>query len=233
MRVYVIQHVPFEGPARIADWAASRGHSLSAIPAQDAARLSLDPADLLVVMGGPMGVYDTAEHPWLTAEKDAIARAIHGGTAVLGICLGAQLVAHVLGAEVGRNPEPEIGWFPVTLTEAGMRSRVFGALPVEFIAGHWHGDTFEIPPRAVRLASSAACANQAFEYDGGRVAGVQFHLEWDRIALATLVEHAGTDLMPSAWVQTEDELLGDEAAFDGSGRLLETLLDAVVDAHGV
>lgn len=227
MRVHVVQHVSFEGPAGIAAWARERGHDLTITLASDTSCPGPDAYDLLVVMGGPMGVRDVDLHPWLAAEKDAIRSAIDAGKLVLGVCLGAQLVAHAMGAGVRRNPEPEIGWFPVTLTSGGVASRVFGMLPAAFTAGHWHGDTFDIPVEATRTASSEACVNQAFEAHEGRVIGLQFHLEWDREALTTLVEHAAGDLSDSPWVQTADELIGEKAPFSASRQLLWALLDGM------
>ncbi len=133
-----------------------------------------------------MNVYEEAEYPWLAAEKAFIAAAIGAGKPVLGICLGAQLIAAVLGGTVSKGPQPEIGWYPVELTPAGRELPLFAGFPDRFTALHWHGDTFSIPPGATHVASSAACANQAFAYDGGRVVGLQFHLEETRESLAQL-----------------------------------------------
>jgi GMP synthase-like glutamine amidotransferase len=227
MRIQVIQHVAFEGPAGIADWAKARGHAVSVTMAETAAFPDVSEYDLLVVMGGPMNVYEVDLFPWLSAEKAAVADAIDAGKGVFGVCLGAQLVADVLDGDVGRNDVPEIGWFPVELTGAGGVSPVFGALPARFLAGHWHMDTFAIPHSAVLTASSDACANQAFEYDNGRVVGVQFHLEWTRGVLAELIEHAGDDLAAGQWVQSTDMLLGPDAPFEDIHGVLAQLLDAL------
>ena len=174
-----------------------------------------------------MNVYQEAEYPWLAAEKAFIATAIGAGKAVLGICLGAQLIAAVLGGPVSKGAQPEIGWYPVELTPEGRGLPLFAAFPVRFTALHWHGDTFSIPPGATHVASSAACANQAFAYDGGRVVGLQFHLEETRESLAQLVDNAGGELVQDDWIATPEELLAPEAPFAPCRELLFSLLDAM------
>lgn len=203
MRVHYLQHVPYEGIGSIRDWAGARGHELSStlMFAEPRAALRLpgvDTLDLLVIMGGPMNVYEHDEYPWLAAEKDFIRACVGAGKAVLGICLGAQLIADALGGEVTRAPFQEIGWYPVELTPVGRGQSVFPHFPDRFTALHWHGDTFSIPEGAAHVVSSAACPNQAFSYDDGRVVGLQFHLEETRESLAELVEAAGADLRRNA-----------------------------------
>lgn len=226
MRIHWLQHVPFEDLGTIGEWAAERGHAVSGSLALTERFPPTSEVDLLVVMGGPMGVHDDHRFPWLTAEKRYIEHAIDAGSRVLGVCLGAQLVADVLGGSVRRNPEPEIGWFPVTLTPEGRASSVFGAMPSSFVAGHWHSDTFEPPADAVRTASSEACANQAFEWRG-RVYGVQFHLEWDARALGLLVDECGEELVAGRYIQSPEQLLGNRERFRDSRDLLFGLLDAL------
>ena len=229
MRVLLFQHAPFEGPGAVGAWAAARGHMAQTVVAVTGEFPPPSAYDLLVVLGGPMGANDDSDHAWLAAEKSAILTAVDAGKHVFGVCLGAQLVASVLGARVGRNPELEIGWFPVTLTPDGSASRVFGELPVEFIAGHWHGDTFSIPEGAVRTAFSAACPNQAFEYDDGRVVGVQFHLEWDADGAEALVESCSSELVPGPTVASAEQFLaGERGNGVESRRLLYTLLDGIL-----
>jgi GMP synthase (glutamine-hydrolysing) len=187
--------------------------------------------DFLIVMGGPMNVYQEAQHPWLPAEKGFIASMIAAGKLVLGVCLGAQLVADALGGPVSRDDHPEIGWYPVYLTEAGRAVPVFAEFPAGFTALHWHGDTFAVPPGAVHVASSEACANQAFAYDGGRVVGLQFHLEETPDSLALLIENARADLMEGRWIATPAELLAPTAPFGLCRELLFRLLDAMVSTR--
>lgn len=231
MRVLCVQNVWFEGPGGIADWASARGHTFEvARPFDDAAQHPGE-FDLLVVMGGPMNIYQEQEHPFLAEEKQLISLAIEDGKRVLGVCLGSQLVADVLGGKVTRGKQPEIGWYPVALNAAGQASPVLGRLPDQFAALHWHGDTFAVPPGATLLASSTACENQAFEFDDGRVVGVQFHLETTRESLGVLVENAGTDLAQGEWVASAEEILAPDAPFAASRELLFTLLDGLASVR--
>ena len=181
-----------------------------------------------MVMGGPMNIYEYNKYPWLAAEKDFIRAATEAETAVLGICRGAQLLADALGGPVTRAPRREIGWWPVTLTDAGRTIPVFADFPDRFTALHWHGDTFAIPPGATHVASSEACPNQAFALDGGRVVGLQFHLEETRTALTTLAENAAEDLVvepPEPWVATRQAPLRADVPYEPCRGLLFSLLD--------
>lgn len=207
MRIQCLQHVPFEGPAAIADWADARGHVLTTTPLFDGAAVP-DPSgfEWLVVMGGPMGVHDEQDHPWLAPEKALVAESIAAGRTVVGICLGAQLIASALGARVYRNPEKEIGWMPVDLTEQGRVSRLFGTLPPRIKVFHWHGDTFDLPAGAVHLARSAACAHQAFSH-GNNVLGLQFHLESTPKSVADIVANCAEDITPAQYVQNAERML--------------------------
>lgn len=177
MRLHYLQHEQFEDPGTILEWAAERGHTTSGTMIYKGEPLpSFDQFDLLAVMGGSLSVNDEKKYPWLATEKKLIKEALCGDKLVLGICLGAQLMAAALGARVYKNPCKEIGWFPVTLTPHGTQSPLFKDWPLMFQALHWHGDTFDIPERAERIAYSKACWNQAFVY-GRRAVALQFHLE--------------------------------------------------------
>jgi GMP synthase-like glutamine amidotransferase len=132
--------------------------------------------DLVLAMGGPMGVYDEGEHPWLATEKQWIAQAVQAGKPYLGVCLGAQLLAASLGAKVSTGQVPEVGVLPVVLTDEAKADPVFSALDASFPALQWHGDTFDLPVGAVHLGWSAAYPNQAFRV-GDAAYAVQFHVE--------------------------------------------------------
>ncbi len=204
MRVHWFQHVPFEGLGSISSWLLQQGHSVHQHALFDNAALpDLSTVDALIVMGGPMSVNDTAELPWLAAEKQFIRQMLAAGKPVLGICLGAQLIASALGAEVYANPEKEIGWWP--LKNMAATSAVFH-FPADFSAFHWHGETFDLPTNATLLASSAACRNQAFQV-GNNVIGLQFHLETTPESAAALVEHCAADLSPATYVQNKQQIL--------------------------
>lgn len=130
----------------------------------------------VIVMGGPMNVEENERYPFLAEEVRLLQSALRRQVPVLGICLGAQLLAKAAGAEVFHGPAPEIGWFPVQLTEQGQQDPLWTGLPTEFVTFHWHGDTFDLPPKAIHLASSQQYAHQAFRL-GEQAYGIQFHLE--------------------------------------------------------
>jgi GMP synthase (glutamine-hydrolysing) len=174
--VLVLQHIACEPPGVYEDVLQDRGVELERILLDEGDALpSWRSFDAIVAMGGPMSVNDESELPWLAGEKRLIADAVRAGTPYWGVCLGVQLLAASLGARVYRGDEPEVGVLPVELTDEGRSDPVFGNLPPSFPSLQWHGDTFDLPEGAVRLAGSPAYANQAFRFE--RAYGVQFHLE--------------------------------------------------------
>ena len=183
--------------------------------------------ELLAVMGGPMNVYQYRDHSWLRKEKAFLERAIAAGVPTLGVCLGAQLLADVLGAKVTQNPRVEIGWFPVRLTAEAQDSRLFQAMPTEFTAFHWHGDTFDSPPGARRVADSDACSNQAFEY-AGRVVGLQFHLEYTADSIRSMLAHCGHELVDGQFIQGPDQILAGLGQIGRTRELLFSLLESML-----
>ena len=178
-RFVVVQHVAHEGPGLIASLAAEHGVALEVRHTwrRDALPAAREVGGV-VVLGGPMGVYEAEAHPHLAAEQELLAEACRLGRPVLGVCLGAQLLAAALGARVYKGPSAEVGAGTVALTEAGQRDPVLGPSGPVVPAFHWHGDTFDLPPGAALLASSAAYPHQAFRV-GGRGYGLQFHVELD------------------------------------------------------
>lgn len=171
-----------------------------------------------------MSIDEEDKHPWLTGEKRYIEEAITAGKVVLGICLGAQLLADVLGARVYANRHKEIGWFPIHKTDESDDLPVFRDFPAELDALHWHGDTFGLPVGAVRAFRSAACQNQAFVYHTRNIA-LQFHLEMTKQSTARLIENCAHELVDGPYIQTTDEMLADEARFETSNRAMYDLLD--------
>ncbi|MFW6362775.1 MAG: type 1 glutamine amidotransferase [Spirochaeta sp.] len=228
MRIQYIQHVDFETPGAISGWASGPGHQLTGSrlfePGWSPDSLP-HPRDigLLVVMGGPMSVHDTGLYPWLTAEKVYLQACLQAGIPMLGICLGAQLIAEALGAQVFPASEKEIGWFPVQGLPAESAGRL--QLPAEFVPLHWHGETFSLPPGTRRLASSPVCENQGFSLDD-RVIGLQFHLEMQPDLLAGLIANSRHELAAAPWIQGEDEMLSRAPA---ACRAVEPLLHGVLD----
>ena len=203
MRIRCLQHVPFEGPGAIGDWAATRGHDLATTEAWRETLPGVDSFDALVVMGGPMGVHDEADLPWLRGEKTLLRSAIDAGRMVVGVCLGAQLMADVLGARVYRNPHREIGWLPIDRTPAAKASGLFDGLPERPVVFQWHGDTFDLPAGAVHLASSEGCRTQAF-LAGRRALALQFHFESTAAGVESLLEHCAGEMTPGPYVQTAE-----------------------------
>ncbi|MHC1729836.1 MAG: type 1 glutamine amidotransferase [Syntrophobacteraceae bacterium] len=226
MRLHYIQHVAFEGLANIEGWARDLGWEISCTQLYRMEKLP-DPEELdwLVVLGGPMNIYEEKEYSWLTAEKKFIAQAIKKNKIVLGICLGAQLIADVLGGRVVRNRHKEIGWFPVTVWEDGRNSHLFRGFPDEFLAFHWHGDTFSLPPGAAMLAESEACPAQAFSFNSGRVLGLQFHLESSAASVRSLIQNCSDELVEGKYIQGPDDILGREEYFPIIHRSMLMLLE--------
>jgi len=207
MYIHCLQHVPFEGPAGIGGWAAGEGYPVTTTHLFARERLpDREAFDWLIVMGGPMGVRDEAGYPWLASEKELIDAAIAAGKTVIGVCLGAQLIAEVLGASVYPNAHKEIGWFPIALTEQGRASGLFALLPPRFEVFHWHGDTFDLPEGASHLAHSEGCGHQAFLY-ADRVLGLQFHLESTPTSVADLVAGCADEIVPGRYVQRAERML--------------------------
>lgn len=173
----VLQHAACEPPAAFGDELAAQGLAAVAVELDRGGALPADPSEFsgLLVMGGPMGVYETDEHPWLRDEVRTLETALAADLPVWGVCLGAQLLAAALGAEVRQGPAPEVGVWPVRLTDEAAADPVFGIAPVRFEALHWHGDTYDLPDSAVRLAESDRYPEQAFRH--GRSVALQFHLE--------------------------------------------------------
>ena len=205
MRAHYFQHVPFEGLGSIEPWLGSKGYDLTGTRFFEAADLpDRKEIDLLVIMGGPMSVNDEGRFPWLSLEKNFVREMIESGKPVLGICLGAQLIANAMGAQVTANQEKEIGWFPIHAVTP-VDDSVF-RFPPSVTAFHWHGETFDLPAGAIRLARSEGCGNQAFQL-GKRVIGLQFHLETTPTLARELVAHCREEIVPSRYVQTAEEIL--------------------------
>ncbi len=193
LRIACVQHVSYEGPGAIEDWAHERRHRMTVFRQDKGHRLPVTGQfDWLILMGGPMGLRDRERFPWMAEELALIREAVGAGKTVVGICLGAQLLADVLGGTVARSDEKEIGWFPVELTAEARDTPGLSGLPDTITPFHWHSDAFTLPPGAVRLASSPGCPQQAFVY-GSSVLGMQFHLEVTPAIIDALLEHSGAD----------------------------------------
>ena len=234
MRTLVLQHIACEPPGVFEDVLRERGAELHRVELDEGEPLpNWREFDAIVAMGGPMSATDDAELPWLTAEKALIGEAVRAGLPFWGVCLGVQLLAASLGARVYPGPEPEVGLLPVMLTSEARDDPVFSAASENLVTLQWHGDTFDLPTGAVRLAGSPAYPNQAFRVE--RAYGVQFHLEvsaemareWAEVpeyvsSLERTLGRAGAPAFLAAIEERADEMRG------AGRKLFERWLDRVV-----
>jgi len=226
MHIHFIQHVPFECPGSIISWAAKNNYSISFTKIFEMAEFpSIASLDILVIMGGPMGVYEEDKYAWLKKEKLFIIEAIKENKKVLGICLGSQLVAEALGAKVFPHTIKEIGWWPVQKINDHLLTM---DLRATFTSFHWHGDTFDLPPGATQLFRTQACEQQGFIYNN-RVAGLQFHMEIEENLLEGMIENEKEELVKAKYVQTEEEIIQLGAEYMGlQKKYMQQFLEAFV-----
>ena len=225
MRVYVLQHVPFEELGNIQPWLTQQNAEVHycRLYAKDPLP-DVNETDLLIVLGGPMSVNDESHYPWLVAEKAFLAQAIAAEKPIVGICLGAQLIASCQGARIYSNYAKEIGWFDITAVAA---SGDVLPLPATMHVFHWHGETFELPAKAVLLASSVACNNQIFQL-GQRVIGLQCHLETTADNARSMVLHCADELIGGSFIQDADTILAASAAqYQQLSQLMTQVLEYV------
>jgi GMP synthase (glutamine-hydrolysing) len=239
----VLQHVAMEGPARIGDIARELGLGVVVHRLFDGEPVpgSIPEGDILVVMGGPMGVGDIgdARWPFLAAEAELLGRALATDRPVLGVCLGAQLIAHALGARVypcvvGDPPVPrrEVGWGAVTFGAPPGSEPVLDGLDESEVVLHWHGDTFDLPVGAVRLASTLACENQMFRM-GQRAFAVQFHVEIEAAEVARWVREDADFVRAANGARGGERILADTRRFMPrhrrvGDRLIRNVLEALL-----
>lgn len=225
MKIHYLQHVPFEGLGSIEPWARQHQHTLSVTRLyQNDPWPLLEDFDWLIVMGGPMNIYEESQYPWLIEEKQFIKQAIAQNKTVIGICLGSQLIADILGSPVYSGKYKEIGWFPIELTTDAINSELFKTFSPQLTVFHWHGDTFDLPPGATRLAYSEACQNQAFLY-GNKVLGLQFHLESTPASVTQMLKHCSDELVEGKYIQTSADLLASDQYFMTINNVMNTILE--------
>jgi GMP synthase-like glutamine amidotransferase len=208
MKIHYLQHVPFENPGSILEWAKVNHHTVTDTQLYKGEKMpEQDEFDWLIVMGGPMNIYEEEQYPWLRPEKQFLRKTIAQGKVVIGLCLGGQLIADAIGGRVSKNPHAEMGWLPVTLSEQARKNPLFSFFPPEPKVFQWHGDTFSaLPEEAECIAQSEACGHQAFIYNN-RVFGFQFHLENTPQIIQSLIENCKEEMIPGPYVQTPEEVL--------------------------
>lgn len=226
MKFLAILHAPFEGPGLIKEWIALQNGELVEKFAWDLLPSdSMNGFDVLILMGGPMSVNEEDNYPWLKTEKQFIKKAIKEDKKILGICLGSQLIASCLGARVYKNPEPEIGWFPLK-KKFFMHSwfPLFDDNEKEFVF-HWHGETFDLPERSIPLFESDGCKNQAFVFED-RIVGMQFHPEITLEMIMAFIDQNRQELRPARYIQPEARMISNFKMYgETSSNLLSDLLD--------
>jgi GMP synthase-like glutamine amidotransferase len=230
MKIHILQHVSFEPAGMITDWAKLYQHSLSYsfLFEKEIHWPACNDMDMLVIMGGPMGVNEEDKFEWLKEEKRFIKDVIAADKIVLGICLGSQLLAEALGARVYPDKEKEIGFFPVTKTTAGKTDEVFAPVPESWNVFHWHGDTFDLPEGASHLFTSAPCKQQVFRK--GKCTGIQFHPEVDTALLQSMITNERHELIKAKYVQTEEEIMSNNITEQNRAYLYK-ILTRLIQEH--
>jgi GMP synthase-like glutamine amidotransferase len=229
LRIHHFQHVPFEGLGSIEEWISVSGHALASTRFFENAKFpEISDFDWLIIMGGPMSVNDEEKYPWLADEKQFIRQAVTAGKKVIGICLGSQLVSVALGARVYQNKEKEIGWFDIELSHDARSDNLFSGLGNRLKTFHWHGDTFDLPEKAIHIASSEGTRNQAYIYNG-RVLALQFHLEPTLSSLQQMIDNGRNELSKGKYVQTEREILRNKKLIESNKKVLFKILERLAE----
>jgi GMP synthase-like glutamine amidotransferase len=225
IRIHCFMHVPFEGPGIIENWAHDKGHQMDYTRFYEKESLpEISEVELLVIMGGPMNAFDYQIHPWMEEEIAWVKRYMDAGKPLIGICLGAQIIAAALGVDVYPGKHKEIGWHNLQFLPSLGEFRIFGNLPDTRKVFHWHGDTFPIPAGALRIASSEAFPNQAFIHNKRTIA-LQFHLEVTLESVTGMVDNCRNELESGPYIQSEEEILKGAGFYDSNQPLMFRFLD--------
>ncbi len=225
MRIHTFMHVPYEGLGCIEQWTNKNNHTVSYTKFYEKYDLpDVNEIDWLIVMGGPMGAYDESVYNWMSDEKKFIRKAVEKGKIVLGICLGSQLIAEVLGAKVYPNKQKEIGWFDLQLTGEGKKEHMLSGFEEKFSVFHWHGDTFDLPAGSTNLFKSEVTAHQAFLYKT-KVLGLQFHFEVTAETLKGMVENGAGELIENNTIQTAEQILYQTSTIVSNNKKMFSILD--------
>jgi GMP synthase-like glutamine amidotransferase len=228
MKIHYFRHDPCDELGIIQDWAVRNKLPLTSTLFYESSALpDVKEIDFLIIMGGPMGVYDEKSFPWLIQEKKFIREALKLNKKVLGICLGAQLIADVLGAKVYPNKFKEIGWFPVHFNSSIKETNILDFIPEILDVFHWHGDTYDLPVGAKHLAYSEACHNQAFIYND-KVLGLQFHFEATESSITNMIIYGSDELKKSDYVQSAEEIKLNCSMIGKNNEIMMKILDRMI-----
>ncbi len=227
MRIHILQHERYESPGYIEDWIKEKNYILTFTRFYESGILpEMNEFDWLIIMGGPMGVYDDNTFLWLKEEKIFIKSSIDAGKIVLGICLGSQLIAAALGAKVYKNKFKEIGWLNIKLTKNAKDNFLFSSFQDHIKVFQWHSDKFDLPAGAIRLAESEACKNQAFVVND-KVIALQFHCEVTESSLREMVIEGKSELVPNEYVQTGEDILRQKNLIHTNNKMMDALLNKI------
>lgn len=229
MRIHYLMHHPDEGLGIINQWIVKKGYSATVTKFYEKSYLlpQTSEYDVLIIMGGPQSVYEVDKFDWLKVEKEFIRLALGARKKILGICLGSQFLAEILGGKVYAAPHKEIGWFEIKLSDEALNG-LFKGSPETIQVFHWHGDTYTLPDKAVRLASSEATVNQGFVYED-YVLGLQFHFEVDDKAINGMNSAFDHELVKSKYVQTDVEIKSQIGLVSLNNDMMFKLLDNFID----
>ncbi|MCQ2109091.1 MAG: type 1 glutamine amidotransferase [Fibrobacter sp.] len=233
METYIFQHVEYEGPGAILPYLEAKGHNVHVVRLYAGDKIPHeDEVDFAILMGGPMSVLEETEYPYFVREKELCRDMVQLGKPILGICLGAQMIANAFGAAIRKNPEKEIGWFPVSFDASVEGGNKVLDLPKKLQAFHWHGETFDIPEAATSFASSEACKNQAFKL--GSAIALQFHVEVTDDSMESMLKNGAEEIEAGLsagrkFVQSAAEIKkASSANMDKANKALIKILDFVL-----
>jgi GMP synthase-like glutamine amidotransferase len=231
MRIHWLQHLPFEGLGSMGEYFREKNiPSTSTHFYLNQTLPSIDSFDWLIIMGGAMSAYDDDKYLWLADEKKFIRQAIDAGKVVIGVCLGAQLIAASLGAKVYPNKIKEIGWFDLNPAKEAKHTILADCFSGKINAFHWHGDTFDLPKDANLLASSEATKNQGFII-GSKVIGFQFHLETTVEYAKALYDNFPNEIKNEKYIQNAEHVFSDLSRFEKIHKMMAKILDTVRQAN--
>lgn len=230
MRVHALQHGNIPDHVTIQEIIEDMEHEFRlSHPANGDSLPPVNDFDWLIVLGGIMDTHETEKHPWLIEEKKLIRESVDSGKIVLGICLGAQLLADSMGAVISKSEYKEIGWHGVRKTDEAKSSPVFGTFPDWFNVFQWHDYTFELPEGSILIAENDCCRNQAFEYDNGRVIGLQFHPEFNNDCIRMLATEHADKIVEGKYIQPQEAIMTEHCMIREIDALIDLLLTNIND----